>query len=320
MAAVTPDLTDAGTSLGSLRRRRADIRGAVFRGFLITALTLSLVLLVALVWDMWAQGSSTLTTRLGSFLTSGLNTNVAQAGVWQGIKGSLLLGVRDHRADRSVRLRQEHAAAQLQPDERPHRERRGSRAVRYHGGPLRPGGRPGRGPAPDRDGLPEAEPVPEVDLRQRRLRPAVAGFKGRLDDSSSGRCARPRCGTRSRTSSSRRPTACPAASSSGCASPGRSPPSPRSSSWTSRARRSTRSPRLKIEDLMRELKQELHDRHRHPQHAAGGSGQRQDGVLHLQSEEDDRRSGRLIEFDLTEKIFRNPSDSRTEDYVTGRFG
>jgi phosphate transport system permease protein len=93
MAAVTPDLTDAGTSLGSLRRRRADIRGAVFRGFLITALTLSLVLLVALVWDMWAQGSSTLTTRLGSFLTSGLNTNVAQAGVWQGIKGSLLLGV-----------------------------------------------------------------------------------------------------------------------------------------------------------------------------------------------------------------------------------
>jgi phosphate transport system permease protein len=93
MAAVTPELTDAGTAIGSRRRRRADIRGAIFRGFLITALTLSLVLLVALVWDMWAQGSSTLTTRLGSFLTSGLNTNVAQAGVWQGIKGSLLLGV-----------------------------------------------------------------------------------------------------------------------------------------------------------------------------------------------------------------------------------
>lgn len=34
----------------------------------------------------------------------------------------------------------------------------------------------------------------------------------------------------------------------------------------------------------------------------------------------DQRSGRLVEYDLTEKIFRNPSDSRTEDYVTGRFG
>lgn len=34
----------------------------------------------------------------------------------------------------------------------------------------------------------------------------------------------------------------------------------------------------------------------------------------------DKRSGTLVEFDLTEKIFTNPSDSRTEDYVTGRFG
>src|SRR5512146_1559021 len=30
--------------------------------------------------------------------------------------------------------------------------------------------------------------------------------------------------------------------------------------------------------------------------------------------------GRLIEFDKTEKIFTNPSDKRTEDYITGRFG
>ena len=34
----------------------------------------------------------------------------------------------------------------------------------------------------------------------------------------------------------------------------------------------------------------------------------------------DRRSGRLVEFDATDKIFSNPSDSRTEDYVSGRFG
>src|SRR5512146_2313045 len=30
--------------------------------------------------------------------------------------------------------------------------------------------------------------------------------------------------------------------------------------------------------------------------------------------------GRLVEFDATQKIFTNPSDKRTEDYITGRFG
>ena len=36
--------------------------------------------------------------------------------------------------------------------------------------------------------------------------------------------------------------------------------------------------------------------------------------------EEDRRSGVLVEYDSTNKIFTNPSDQRTEDYVTGRFG
>ena len=30
--------------------------------------------------------------------------------------------------------------------------------------------------------------------------------------------------------------------------------------------------------------------------------------------------GEMIEFDKTEKIFSMPSDKRTEDYITGRFG
>ena len=30
--------------------------------------------------------------------------------------------------------------------------------------------------------------------------------------------------------------------------------------------------------------------------------------------------GNLVEFDKTEKIFTNPTDKRTEDYITGRFG
>ena len=33
-----------------------------------------------------------------------------------------------------------------------------------------------------------------------------------------------------------------------------------------------------------------------------------------------RRSGILVEYDETEKLFTRPSDQRTEDYVTGRFG
>ncbi len=34
----------------------------------------------------------------------------------------------------------------------------------------------------------------------------------------------------------------------------------------------------------------------------------------------DTRTGVLVEFDRTEKMFSNPSDERTENYVTGRFG
>jgi phosphate transport system ATP-binding protein len=37
-------------------------------------------------------------------------------------------------------------------------------------------------------------------------------------------------------------------------------------------------------------------------------------------EEQDRRTGILVEYDKTERIFTNPSDERTENYVTGRFG
>ncbi len=35
---------------------------------------------------------------------------------------------------------------------------------------------------------------------------------------------------------------------------------------------------------------------------------------------DESRTGILVEFDNTKKIFTNPEDKRTEDYITGRFG
>jgi phosphate transport system ATP-binding protein len=37
-------------------------------------------------------------------------------------------------------------------------------------------------------------------------------------------------------------------------------------------------------------------------------------------ETSDTRTGVLVEYDSTEKIFSNPSDERTENYITGRFG
>jgi phosphate transport system ATP-binding protein len=32
------------------------------------------------------------------------------------------------------------------------------------------------------------------------------------------------------------------------------------------------------------------------------------------------RAGQLVEFGQTDKLFTNPTDKRTEEYITGRFG
>ena len=78
---------------------------------------------------------------------------------------------RNHRVDRSVRLRQVDGAALLEPDERPHTGRQGARQGQLprhrH---LRPQRRCDQGSTARRDGLPEAQPISEVDLRQHRLR------------------------------------------------------------------------------------------------------------------------------------------------------
>jgi phosphate transport system ATP-binding protein len=40
----------------------------------------------------------------------------------------------------------------------------------------------------------------------------------------------------------------------------------------------------------------------------------------LTNEQSDTRTGVLVEYDRTERIFQNPRDPRTEAYVTGRMG
>jgi phosphate transport system ATP-binding protein len=78
----------------------------------------------------------------------------------------------------------------------------------------------------------------------------------------------------------------------------------------------------RIEDLMQEIKRDytiLIVTH-NMQQAARVSDRTAFFTTEVTSEADDRRSGRLVEYDRTETIFTNPGDPRTEDYVTGRFG
>ena len=75
---------------------------------------------------------------------------------------------------------------------------------------------------------------------------------------------------------------------------------------------------LKIEELMQELKKNYtivivtHNM----QQAARAS----DYTAMMMLSREGERSGTVIEFDETNRIFMNPKDKRTEDYVTGRFG
>ncbi len=77
----------------------------------------------------------------------------------------------------------------------------------------------------------------------------------------------------------------------------------------------------KIEDLMMDLK----DRYsivivtHNMQQAARVSDKTAFLIVELDSDEKNRW-GRVIEYDHTEKIFTNPSDKRTEDYVSGKVG
>ncbi|MEX2420622.1 MAG: phosphate ABC transporter ATP-binding protein PstB [Actinomycetota bacterium] len=77
----------------------------------------------------------------------------------------------------------------------------------------------------------------------------------------------------------------------------------------------------RIEDLMQELVSEYtivivtHNM----QQAARVSDRTAFFTVEVQ-DETGHRTGTVVEFDQTETIFTNPSDQRTEDYVTGRFG
>jgi phosphate transport system ATP-binding protein len=75
-----------------------------------------------------------------------------------------------------------------------------------------------------------------------------------------------------------------------------------------------------IEDLMHELKEDytiVIVTHNMQQAARVAD---MTAFFSISGREDDSRHGVLVEYDNTERIFTNPSEKRTEDYVTGRFG
>jgi phosphate transport system ATP-binding protein len=76
----------------------------------------------------------------------------------------------------------------------------------------------------------------------------------------------------------------------------------------------------RIEDLMADLKQ--HYTIVIVTHNMQQAARVSDRTAFMTAEVDDegRRIGRLVEFDVTSKMFTNPSDPRTEGYITGRFG
>ncbi len=77
----------------------------------------------------------------------------------------------------------------------------------------------------------------------------------------------------------------------------------------------------RIEELMRQLKDRFtivivtHNM----QQAARVSDRTAFFTAELDSK-NDQRTGTLVEYDATARIFSNPSDERTENYITGRFG
>ena len=178
--------------------------------------------------------------------------DVRDLSLWYGDKQALKqISLQDsaaphHRLHRPLGLRQVHAPPLPQPPQRPRRRRahRGRRAA-------------------SRATTSTPRSIDVIELRKRigmvfqKSNPfpmsifenVVYGCASRASPSaacstrsSSAACAARRCGTKSRTACTRAPSASPAASSSGCASPAPSPPSPRCSCSTSPAPPSTPSP------------------------------------------------------------------------------
>lgn len=71
---------------------KRDAWGTIFKALVLSALLFAVFILVVLLVEVITGGWEVLTSRLGSFLTAGLRAQPGDAGVFQGLRGSLWIG------------------------------------------------------------------------------------------------------------------------------------------------------------------------------------------------------------------------------------
>jgi phosphate transport system permease protein len=76
-----------------LAGRRVDVGGVVFQALLMLALAMSVLVLIVLLTDVISGAWGLLTSRLGDFFSGTLQSQPEAAGISQGLRGSLYIGV-----------------------------------------------------------------------------------------------------------------------------------------------------------------------------------------------------------------------------------
>jgi phosphate transport system permease protein len=97
MRLSTPSSTGgaaAASLTAQLSQSKHRFRERLVEIILLSALLLTLITLVALIFNLTQTGWPVLSERLGSFLSSGLDaSNADEAGIWQAIRGTLTLAI-----------------------------------------------------------------------------------------------------------------------------------------------------------------------------------------------------------------------------------
>jgi len=97
MALTTTVGSGAQSASRSVREQliegKADVKGILFKLLLLASLGVSIAVLVALFFDVGTTGASVFTTRAESFLSGGLRTKAASAGVFQAVRGTFWIGI-----------------------------------------------------------------------------------------------------------------------------------------------------------------------------------------------------------------------------------